>query len=187
MKPYIPVLTLAAITGLVLTGCGSEEQAEPAGADTIEGELFAVEDPWIKATEEAMETDSDDSMTGAFAHLTNVSGEDQTIIGADAEIAELVELHEVVDDGGVNVMQEKEGGFPVAADERYELNPGEDHIMLMELSDEIRPGDVVDITIEVEGGSSQTIEFVAKDFVGAQENYGDLDHHDDNGHEHESE
>src|SRR5690625_7466350 len=126
MKPYIPVLTLAAITGLVLTGCGSEEQAEPAGADTIEGELFAVEDPWIKATEEAMETDSDDSMTDAFAHRTRVSGEDQTNIDADAEIAVLLELHEVVDEEGIKGMKEKEGSCPVAAEEPCELNPGED-------------------------------------------------------------
>ncbi|WP_078103441.1 copper chaperone PCu(A)C [Enteractinococcus helveticum] len=40
------------------------------------------------------------------------------------------------------VTQEKEGGFPLAADERYELDPGEDHIMLMDLTEDIQPGDV---------------------------------------------
>src|SRR5699024_1887141 len=104
--------------------------------------------------------------------------EDQTIVGADAEIAELVELHEVVDDGGVNLMQEKEGGFPVAADQRYELNPGQDHVMLMDLTEEIKPGDLIEITLELANGETQVIDFVAKEYVGAQENYGDLEHDD---------
>lgn len=179
MKNVVPVLSTTAIAGLLLAGCASDDQTEPAAETAAEGKIFAVEDPWVRATEETMETDHDHSMTGAFAHLTNVSGEDQTIIGADTELAEVVELHEVVDDGGVNIMQEKEGGFPVAADERYELNPGEDHIMLMELADEVQPGDIIDITIELDSGETQTIEFIAKDYVGAQENYGDLDHHED--------
>lgn len=181
-KKIVPVLSTTAIAGLLLAGCTSDTPTEGASEEqTVDGEIFAVEDPWVRATEETMETDHDHSMTGAFAHLTNVSGEDHTIIGADAEMAQLVELHEVVDDGGVNVMQEKEGGFPVAADETYELNPGADHIMLMELSEDIQPGDVFDITLQLESGESQTIEFVAKEYVGAQENYGDLEHHDHDG------
>jgi len=181
MKKTLPFFATTALAGLVLAGCGSADSAEttePVEGQVVEGEIFSVEDPWIKATEESMDTSSDHSMTGAFAHLTNTSGEDQVIIGADAQIAELVELHEVVDDGGVNVMQEKEGGFPVAADQRYELNPGEDHIMLMELTEEISPGDLIEITLELESGETQVIEFIAKEFVGAQENYGDLEHHD---------
>lgn len=181
MKKIVPLLTITAAAGLVLAGCSSEEQAEAVDENAVEGEFFAVEDPWIKATEESLDESSDHSMTGAFAHLTNTSGEEQTIVGAQAEIAEVAELHEVVDDGGVNTMQEKEGGFPVAADEKYELNPGEDHVMLMELSEEINPGDAIEITLEMESGASQSIEFIAKEYVGAQENYGDMEHGGDHG------
>ena len=177
-KNIVPVLSTTAIAGLLLAGCAAESQADAIGEHAIDGEFFAVEDPWIKATEASMDTANDHSMTGAFAHLTNVSGVDQTIVGASAAMADIVELHEVIDDGGVNLMQEKDGGFPVAADERYELNPGEDHIMLMELAEDIQPGDVVEITLELDNGENQAIEFVAKEFVGAQENYGHLEHHD---------
>src|SRR5699024_11402808 len=117
------------------------------GADGRAAQVFTVEDPVIKATEESLGETSDDTMTGAFVHLTNVSGEDRTVVGAKSEIAEVVELHEVIDDGRASVMQEKPGGFPVAAEEAYELNPGEDHIMLMELADEISPGDPEEITL----------------------------------------
>lgn len=183
MKNTTQLITTAALAGLVLAGCGTSD-TDTSGADhAIEGEFFAVEDPWIKATEETLDTSSDHTMTGAFVHLTNVSGEDQTIVAADAAIAELVELHEVIDDGGVNVMQEKPGGFPVAADQRYELNPGADHIMLMDLADPISPGDLIEITLELENGETQRIEFIAKEYVGAQENYGDLEHdHADHDH-----
>lgn len=179
MKNLVPVLSTTVIAGLLLSGCASEDQTQPAAETGAEGEVFAVEDPWIRATEEVMETEHDHTMTGAFVHLTNVSGQDQTIVSADTDLAQVVELHEVVDDGGVNIMQEKEGGFPVAADERYELNPGEDHIMLMELAEEVQPGDLIEITLELESGETQTVDFIAKDYVGAQENYGDLDHHDE--------
>lgn len=173
MKNTFSLIAGPAIVGLLLAGCASNEQAD--ATDGQAAEIFTVEDPWIKATEESLDETSDDTMTGAFVHLTNVSGEDQTVVGAKSEIAEVVELHEVIDDGGASVMQEKPGGFPVAAEESYELNPGEDHIMLMELTDEISPGDPVEITLELENGESQTIEFIAKEYVGAQENYGDLD------------
>ena len=186
MNTTRPFIITSALAGLVLAGCGTADSAETTRDHAEDGEFFSVEDPWIKATEESLDTSSDHSMTGAFVHLTNVSGEDQTIIGADAEIAEVVELHEVVDDGGVNLMQEKEGGFPVAADERYELNPGQDHIMLMELTDDVKPGDRIEVTLELANGETQVIDFVAKEYVGAQENYGDLehDHGDDAEHDH---
>lgn len=189
MNKTLPIMTTAVLTGLVLAGCSAADSAETHGEHAVEGEFFAVEDPWIKATEESLDSSSDHSMTGAFVHLTNISGEDQTIVGANAEIAEVVELHEVIDDGGVNLMQEKDGGFPVAAEERYELNPGADHIMLMELTDDIAPGDLIEITLELENGETQLIDFIAKEYVGAQENYGDLDqsdadHRDDAAHKH---
>lgn len=177
-KTHRPFLATAALAGLALAGCSTADSAETTNEHVEDGEFFSVEDPWIKATEESLDTSSDQSMTGAFVHLTNISGEDQTIVGADAEIAELVELHEVVDDGGVNLMQEKEGGFPVAADQRYELNPGQDHVMLMDLTEEIKPGDLIEITLELANGETQVIDFVAKEYVGAQENYGDLEHED---------
>src|SRR5699024_10302427 len=169
MKKVIPLLSATALTGLVLSGCDAvaDNDVSDETEQTAEGEIFTVEDHWVKATEESLDEASDHSMTTAFAHLTNVSGEDQTIVGSSAEIADTVELHEVIDDGGVNMMQEKEGALPVAADEVYELNPDEDHIMLMELTEEINPGDVFEITLELEGGETQDIEFIAKEFVGA--------------------
>lgn len=183
MKKLVPFFATTAIAGLVLTGCGNGQSADAADESAADGDIFTVADPWIKATEESMDESSDHSMTGAFAHLTNVSGEDQTIVGAQADIAQTVELHEVVDDGGVNLMQEKEGGFPVAADETYELNPGEDHVMLMDLTEEINPGDPIEISVELATGEVQTIDFIAKEYVGAQENYGDIEHDDHTDHE----
>src|SRR5690625_3956225 len=173
MKNTFSLIAGPAIVGLLLAGGPSIEQAD--ATDGQAAEIFTVEDPWIKATEESLDETSDDTMTGAFVHLTNVSGEDQTVVGTKCEIAEVVELHGVIDDGGASVRQEKPGGLPAPAEESDELNPGEDRIMLRQLTDEISPGDPVEITLELENGESQTIEFIAKEYVGAQENYGDLD------------
>ena len=50
------------------------------------------------------------------------------------------------------------------------LEPGGDHVMLMDLQEPILPGDEVTITLLTAGGEVETT-VVAKEFTGAQEEY----------------
>jgi copper(I)-binding protein len=197
-RPALGLPALALAGALLLTGCGpSGPQTAPQavigdggaetigtatiGAGTTEAESIDTEsidtevtvtDPWAKATGEGM--------TGVFATIENASGQDLTLTGASTELATTVELHETVDDGtGATVMQEVEGGFTIPAGGSLELAPGGNHIMLMGLHQQIAPGDVVEVQLEFEGGRTQVLTAPAKEFAGAQENYGgagEMDH-----------
>jgi copper(I)-binding protein len=167
----LPALALAGT--LLLSGCGQSapQAAEPAssGADTATTGTadvpIAVTDPWAKATEEAM--------TGVFGTVQNTSGQDLRLTGASTDLAATVELHETVDDGtGATLMQEVEGGLTIPAGGSLELVPGGHHIMLMGLQRDIAPGDVVEVRLEFEDGRTLTLSAPAKEFAGAQEEYG---------------
>ena len=69
------------------------------------------------------------------------------------------------------VMQPKEGGIPIPAGGSATLEPGGDHIMLMDVTEPIKPGDVVELELELSDGSTITMTATAKEFSGADEDY----------------
>ncbi|AXK46495.1 copper chaperone PCu(A)C [Brachybacterium saurashtrense] len=158
------LLPLAACT----TG-GDETASGTAGAGASDGggtgaEELTLVDPWVKAAEEGM--------TAAFGTLVNRTGRDLQLIGASSPSAGMVELHETASDGsGGMSMQEKEGGFPVPDGGELLLEPGGNHLMLMDLAAPLQPGDKVELTLTCEDGTALTVAATVKDFAGAQEHY----------------
>ncbi|WP_341853970.1 copper chaperone PCu(A)C [Brachybacterium sp. GPGPB12] len=93
----------------------------------MSAEGLTLVDPWVKAAEEGM--------TSAFGTLTNATGRALQLISASTPSAGMVEPHETMGDGsGGMSMQEKEGGFPVPDGGELVLEPGGDHLMLMDLA-----------------------------------------------------
>ncbi|WP_117199249.1 copper chaperone PCu(A)C [Nocardiopsis sp. TNDT3] len=157
--------------GLTLTACGGaqEQGAAPAeeAADSAvtAADAFSVTDPWIKAVT------AEEGMTGVFGVLANGSGEEITVVSADYDAAGMVELHEVVSEGTDATMREKEGGFPIPAGGSTTLEPGGDHIMLMELTEDLQPGAEATVTVEFSDGSTTEFTAAVKDYAGANEEY----------------
>lgn len=58
--------------------------------------------PWVKAT--------DEEMTGAFGMIENPTDADITVVSASSPSAGMMEIHEVVDQDGSMVMQQKKVG-----------------------------------------------------------------------------
>lgn len=175
---------ISAVAVLALAGCASGTEAAPGTDTSVAAEQSAaiatVTDPWVKAT--------DGDMTAVFGVVTNTTGDELVVVSASAEIAGVVELHETVDDGsGSMLMQEVDAGFTIPAHGTLTLEPGGDHIMLMQLTGEIVAGDVIAVTLEFADGSTVQFEAPAKDYSGANENYGgdhgehDGEHGDDDG------
>ncbi|WP_263310686.1 copper chaperone PCu(A)C [Brachybacterium atlanticum] len=161
---------LAAALLLPLAACGSDpsDGSETGGAASDGGgtsaEGLILVDPWVKAAEEGM--------TSAFGTLTNATGRDLQLIAASTPTAGMVELHETTGDGsGGMSMQEKEGGFPVPDGGELVLEPGGDHLMLMDLAAPLRPGDEVELTLQCEDGTELVVTATVKDFARAQEHY----------------
>lgn len=153
----MPVVAAAAAATL-LVGCSSDTTTD-TDADAI-----VVTDAWAKAAAEGM--------TGAFAQFENVGSGDVTIVSATSTISTTTELHEMAPAaGGGMVMQETENGFTVPAGDTYVLEPGGDHLMLMDLLEPVTPGTDVSFTLVFEDGSSSEFTAQVRDFAGAQEDY----------------
>lgn len=161
------VLVLVAAV-CVLTACGGQEATESAArvspsAAAGKAAVLTITDPWVKTTKKGM--------TAAFGTLVNPTGADITIVAGSTPLSKKVELHEVVESGGKMIMRPKEGGIVVPAGGTHELRPGGDHIMLMDVTEEVKPGVRVPFTLTVKGGSPLEFTAVGKDFAGGKEDY----------------
>jgi copper(I)-binding protein len=110
-------------------------------------------------------------MTGAFATIENHTDHDVTLVGGSAEIASMVEVHEVIMMDGEMKMQAKEGGILIKAGESVTLEPGGLHVMLMGLKEAILEGDEVTLTLDFDGYDDQTFTWPAKASLSGDEKY----------------
>ncbi|RKS05156.1 hypothetical protein DFP74_0747 [Nocardiopsis sp. Huas11] len=156
-----------------------DEGGAPDGATAADG--FEITDPWIKAAT------VDDGMTAVFGEIGNGSDTDVTIVAAEHEAAGEVELHEGVTEGADTTMREIEGGFAVPAGGSRVLEAGGDHIMLMDLSEDLEPGTETTVTVEFADGSTAEFTAPVKEFSGANEEYdgGGEEGHGEHGHDDE--
>lgn len=176
LKHPLTVLTLAA--SLALAGCGTAttDADTPVAAGEVAGDEqdLVLVDGWIKATDEAM--------TGVFGTLTNISDDDLHLTAVQSELAGVAELHVTVDDGaGGRIMQRTDDGFTVPAGSEHVLEPGGDHLMLMQLTRPVETGEDVDLTLVLADGEEITVTVTARAFTGAEEHYapGHGEHGDD--------
>ena len=109
-------------------------------------------------------------MTAGFGTFVNNGAADVTIVSADSP-ASGVELHEMAMKDGEMVMKPKEGGIVVKAGASHKLEPGGDHLMLMDLIKPVKPGDEVAFKLAFADGTTYDFTAVAKPFTGAEESY----------------
>jgi copper(I)-binding protein len=154
------LLAALSVTGLILTGCSSNEPAAAAK----ESDSVVVREQWVKA--------ADSGMTAAFAELQNTGDSDVHVVGASSPASSTMELHEMATGAdGAMVMRPKEGGFVIPAGGTHVLAAGGDHLMLMDVTSPLTPGADAEFTLEFEDASSTTFTAQVRDFSGAQENY----------------
>ncbi len=106
--------------------------AIPAGAQV------AVTDAWVRGTVPGQKA------TGAFMQLTSPA--DTTLVGAASPAAKVAEVHEMAVDGGVMKMRAL-GKLALPAGKTVALKPGGYHLMLMDLTQPLKEGDTVAVTL----------------------------------------
>jgi copper(I)-binding protein len=109
-----------------------------------------VTTPWVRGTVSGQQA------TGAFMEVTSKSG--AVLVGAASPVAGITEIHEMKMDGGVMKMRaiarlDLPSGKPV------KLAPGGYHVMLMDLKQPLKKGEIVPITLRVEG-KNNTVETI---------------------------
>lgn len=86
--------------------------------------------------------------SAAYFTIQNPTSEDDALLSASSQAAKSVELHlSTMDEEGVMAMVQQES-IPVPAGEKVELKPGGLHVMLIELTQDLRPGDTITLTLQ---------------------------------------
>lgn len=89
--------------------------------------------------------------TAAYMRLRNLTEADLRIVGAESPAARVTELHDhVQDDAGVMRMREVDA-IVIPARGEVELKPSGLHVMLIDLVEPLREGQIVRISLFVEG------------------------------------
>ncbi|MGH8464938.1 MAG: copper chaperone PCu(A)C [Pseudomonas sp.] len=137
-QPFKRTLAALALLGLAL----------PAMADTT------VSDAWVRATVPHQQS------TGAFMTLT--ASTDSTLVGVKSQVAEIVQVHQMTMDNDVMGMKQVQR-VELPAGKAVTLDPNGYHVMLMKLKQQVKEGDVVALTLEIEDakGQKQTVEVKA--------------------------
>jgi copper(I)-binding protein len=162
IKKALVALSALTLVSATLTSC-----ATASGSVDGHDELH-FSDGWVRVSEYS---DHVEGMTGAFATIENHTDHDVTLVGGSAEIANMVEVHEVVMIDKEMKMQAKDGGIVIKAGESVTLEPGGLHVMLMGLKKPILEGDEVTLTLDFEGYDDQTFTWPAKASLSGDETY----------------
>jgi copper(I)-binding protein len=107
-------------------------------------EGVAIMDNWVRANAPGQKV-------GA-AYMTLLSAQDSTMIKAEADIAESVEIHSMSMENGVMKMRMLEE-LPLKAGKAEKLAPGGFHLMLFDLKKPLTAGDNVNFTLSFKDAS----------------------------------
>lgn len=152
--------TAGAFALAVTAACSTDNPPAPTGTGT---DLVVFEDGWAKAT--------DGEMSGVFGTIRNPGDTELHLTGVTGQVGGTTELHETVPGASGPMMQEKEDGFVIPAGGELVLEPGGNHIMLMDLDQPITTGQQITITLQFDDTAEQDITVSARDFQGGEEQY----------------
>ncbi len=105
-----------------------------------------VTDPWVRGTVATQKA------TGMFVQLTSAQG--GKLVAGSSPVAGRVEIHEMAVVDGVMRMREI-SALDLPAGKTVELKPGGFHVMLMDLKQPMKAGDIVPVTLVIEGADKK--------------------------------
>jgi copper(I)-binding protein len=143
MKKIARALAYAALLSTVL--------AAPAEAQEVKAGDLVIAQPWTRATPGGAR------IGGAFLTIENRGSSPDRLVGATADIAGKVELHEMKTANGVMTMRPSEGGMTIEPGKTVKLAPGGYHLMLFDLKSPLKQGDKVPVTLQFEKAGKVTV------------------------------
>ncbi len=99
--------------------------------------------------------------SAGFMNVTNTGDRDLALVDAESDVAKVVELHTHINDNGMMRMRRIER-IPVPAGATVQLKPGGHHVMFIGLKRQLKPGEMVTITLVADDGSRTTVEAPVK-------------------------
>ena len=113
-------------------------------AEEVKAGDLVISQPWTRATPGGAKTG------GGFLTIENKGTAPDKLIGASADGAGKIEVHEMVMNEGVMKMRPVEGGLAIDPGKTVKLAPGGLHLMMMDLKSPLKQGDKMPVTLEFE-------------------------------------
>ena len=114
------------------------------------------ENPWVRrAPAMPGAKPGAESNAGGYVTIVNQGTSPDALVGASADVARRVELHETRNMSGM-MMMEPVAKVEVAPGTRVELRPGSYHLMLIGLTRALTPGQTVTLTLRFERAGALT-------------------------------
>lgn len=159
-------LTRLAITLLL---AGGMLHAIPAVAHDYTQGSVKIDHPWSRPTPPGVPTGV------GYLAITNTGDSDITLTGARTPQAAAVSLHQSTMSNGMMGMAPVAGGLTIKSGETVELKPHSYHLMLESLSEPLKPGERVPLTLEFEGSADVDVVLHVEPLDGADMDRG-MDH-----------
>jgi len=134
MKAFMKRLIIPAAL-VTLTACGQPASPGKTGAAAPVAVTGALCRP----------TPNGRQVTGCY--LTVTAPADDTLVSISSPIAALAQIHESKMESNMMMMRELETGLPLPAGQAVALAPGGNHIMLMGVTEPLKAGDTVPLTL----------------------------------------
>ena len=114
----------------------------------------AVKDAWVRGTV------AQQKASGAFMQITSAKG--GKLLSVTSPVAGVAEVHEMAMEGTTMRMRAV-GSLELPAGQAVELKPGGYHVMLMDLKQPLNAGDMVPLSLVIEGkdGKRETLQVQA--------------------------
>ncbi|MFA0439562.1 hypothetical protein BCU70_18895 [Vibrio sp. 10N.286.49.C2] len=94
--------------------------------------------------------------SAVFATIENTSDTVRTLVKANSQASEVVELHDVVMDGEVMQMRQVKS-IEIPADGHVMLKPGGLHIMLLNINEPLKETQTIDVELTFANGEVQVV------------------------------
>jgi hypothetical protein len=117
--------------------------AASAGAHEFSAKGVTVSHPWARATPKGAKVGA------AYLEIKTDAGTVDKLVGGRASVAGKVEIHTHLHENGVMKMRQIPG-IDLKAGASHVLKPSGDHVMLMDLKEPLKEGDLLDITLVFE-------------------------------------
>jgi len=136
------LVTLAFLYSVVATASDSHSK------NTV---TISEHSAWVRATPPGART------TAIYLTLSNTGSSDMKLVAASAEISERLELHTHKHADGMMKMQQVDFIALPSGSEAL-LAPHGDHIMVFDLSEPLKEGEMITLTLSFGDGSEQVVE-----------------------------
>ena len=124
---------IAACAALAACGqSGSSGKTEASGAVAVSGAICRP-------------TPTGRQVTGCYLTVTAPTAD--TLVSVSSPVAALAQIHESRMESNMMMMRELEAGLPLPAGQAVALAPGGNHIMLMGVTEPLKTGDTVPLTL----------------------------------------